>query len=807
MTSTIEFLSEEEIMRTRDREAGFGALRTERGALPLEAMRVDAKIDGLVAEVEVRQTFINTIGEPMEATYIFPLPDRGAVTRFQMEVAGRVIHGIIEERQQARERYDRAIAQGHRAAITEEERAGVFTMRVGNIMPGERATVQLTLTGPLPYDQGEATFRFPLVVAPRYIPGAPLGGGDVGKGVALDTDAVPDASRITPPVLLPGFPNPIRLELRAELRGQTSRLRSSLHAIVEREGQGVSLVEIHPGERLDRDFILRFAVGGDSEAERADAVRTSLLLTPDATDDEGSFLLTLVPPAHLSRSNKPRDVVFVLDRSGSMGGWKMVAARRAVARMVDTLRDRDRFTVAAFDDQIETPPDFGAGLVDGTDRNRFRAVEFLSGIEARGGTEMAQPLDRAATQLAGGYQDRERAIVLVTDGQVGNEDQILRLLGGKIRNVRIFCVGIDQAVNAAFLKRLADLGGGLAELVESEDRLDEVMDRIHRRIGTPVLTELSLRGQDLDIDPRSIAPHRLPDLFAGAPVLIGGRYRGRAGGAVHLAGSDAGGRAWSDTVPGRTSASAAVTTIWARARVRDLEDRYVLSRDSSLEREIVSTSLRFSVLCRFTAFVAVDEAERVNAGGHLRDVMQPVDAPAGWDMFRGGAGGGAIASNAPLPAAPAAVAKKARMRRSEVYGLDRKMDKSDEVAAYDDFAECEAEPEPARRVLRYDQAPRDLGKREEHRARDATELLLSAVRASGDPSEQVRLLAAGLPQVIEALRARGADEAKIQALEVLLVELAHAIVGAQAHDDDLAALVTRALELLRRDTSARPFWK
>src|SRR5688500_7865435 len=182
MTSTMEIMSEAEIERAcrRDPDQGFGALRTERGALPLEAMRVDAKIDGLVAHTTIHPTFVNAIGQPIEATYIFPLPDRAAVTSFRMEVAGRIINGIIEERQQARERYDRAIQQGHRAAITEEERPGVFTMRVGNIMPGERATVHLTLTGPLPYDEGEATFRFPLVVAPRYIPGTPLGGDDVG---------------------------------------------------------------------------------------------------------------------------------------------------------------------------------------------------------------------------------------------------------------------------------------------------------------------------------------------------------------------------------------------------------------------------------------------------------------------------------------------------------------------------------------------------------------------------------------------------------------------------------------------------
>src|SRR5262249_27768151 len=157
--------------------------------------------------------------EPIEATYIFPLPDRAAVTHFRMEVAGRVVEGVLKERGEARREYDQAVLSGRRAGITEEERPGVFTLRVGNLMPGEEATIRLTLPGPLVYEAGEAPFRFPLVVAPRYIPGTPLPGPSVGDGVALDTNAVPDASRITPPVLLPGFPNPVRLSLSVDLHG------------------------------------------------------------------------------------------------------------------------------------------------------------------------------------------------------------------------------------------------------------------------------------------------------------------------------------------------------------------------------------------------------------------------------------------------------------------------------------------------------------------------------------------------------------------------------------------------------------
>src|SRR5262245_36674782 len=246
----------------RNPEAGFGALSTARGLLPLVAMEVEARVAGVVATTEVAQVFVNTTGLAIEATYIFPLPDRAAVHRFKMEVAGRVIDGVIDERGAAREQYDQAIAAGHRAAITEEERPGVFTLRVGNLMPGEIATVRLTLVGPLPVDDGEVTFRFPLVVAPRYIPGIGIGGDQAGLGRALDTDLVPDASRISPPVRLPGCPNPVRLGLRVALAdGALRDVASSLHAVTvaKRDAQ---VVEVVPGERLDRDFILRWRIDG-----------------------------------------------------------------------------------------------------------------------------------------------------------------------------------------------------------------------------------------------------------------------------------------------------------------------------------------------------------------------------------------------------------------------------------------------------------------------------------------------------------------------------------------------------------------
>ncbi|MGW5260046.1 VIT domain-containing protein [Microbispora sp. NPDC004025] len=674
MTVPITPLRPEECRPVPD--AGLGALETEKGNLPLENVDVAAHLTGLVAGVEVVQTFRNPFDVSLEATYVFPLPPRAAVTAFRMEADDRVIDGVLKERGQARADYDRALAEGRRAAIAEEDRPDVFTIRVGNIVPGERVVVRLTLSQPLPFEDGAAEFRFPLVVAPRYIPGAPLPGPAAGDGVSPDTGSVPDASRITPPVLLPGFPYPVRLSLTTTIdpAGLGLReVRSSLHEI-DREGD---TIRVRPGERLDRDFILRLAFDASS----------SLALVPDGTDDAldnatdagpagegttggergpaadaadalGTFVLTLLPPQDATRS-APRDVVLLLDRSGSMTGWKMVAARRAAARIVDTLTRHDRFAVLSFDSVVERA--FSGGLVDASDRNRYRAVEHLSRLDARGGTEMLAPLEEALRLLDGrgspapgqasgpgsgdhgrprederpgesgrsGGPARDRVLVLVTDGQVGNEDEILERVGAGLHGIRVHTVGIDRAVNAGFLGRLALLGSGRCELVESEDRLDAAMEHIHRRIGSPLVTDVTVRAEGMDLVPDTVT--HAGSLYPGVPLVVSGRYRGRRpAGALTVHGRTADGRPWEERIEGHRAHDPAARAVWARAHLRALEDRYATG-DHSLEQRIVDTSLRFGVLCRFTAFVAVD-THVTGEGGPEHRVIQPVEPPSGWEM-------------------------------------------------------------------------------------------------------------------------------------------------------------------------------
>ena len=642
-------------------EAGFGSIETTQGCLPLTALDVDVQIEGLAAETTVRQQFRNVFDEPLEATYIFPLPPRAAVTGFRMTVNDTVVEGRIDERGKAREDYDTAIAEGRTASIAEQERADVFTLRVGNIPPKSTACIELILVAPVAIDSLEATYRFPLVVAPRYCPGVAIDGDCVGDGILADTDLVPDASRISPPVLLPGFKSPVKLSIKVRIAAGAmaavqnriaGSLGCTLPATEKRDADGDMIVTVVPEQRLDRDFILRWGIAADTVATTTllvepDNVRPAGLGTGKPAEEapgDGTFSLVIVPPAQVADvKQSPRDVVFVLDRSGSMGGWKMVAARRAVARMVDTLTGEDRVTVMAFDNSVEHCGD-APQLAPATDRHRWSVLEWLGSIEARGGTQLAAALEAGFGVFRGHGKAkaapnpgprRDRVFVLVTDCQVGDEDRVIANLVNEIGDVTLFVVGIDTAVNEGLLTRMADSTGGMVEMVESEDRLDEVMERIHQRLVSPLVSGLGIEPAGLDIIPESLVPAKLPNLVPGVPVVVRGRYRGTPTGGVCVEGRRPAGDVWQEQAEAATVSTGCQGSLWARGRLRYLEDLYATrNRDISvegLEKQMVELSTAFGVLCRFTAIVAIDprHPDRKPEPAALRRIVQPVDMVAG----------------------------------------------------------------------------------------------------------------------------------------------------------------------------------
>ncbi|WP_432559654.1 VIT and vWA domain-containing protein [Granulicoccus sp. GXG6511] len=587
-------------------------LATADGALPLRNVALSGTVTGLSASLALVQTFRNDRATPIEAVYTFPLPDHFAVAGLTAVLGDREITGRIDERGRARTDYEDALGRGRRAALLEQERGDVFTAQLGNLAPGEEATITLRLAGRLGVDSGEATLRIPLVVGERYHPGTPTATDPSGTGRWPDTDQVPDASRVSPP----RQPGPtgvgIHLDVKVDPAGLLAGTPRVSPGVQLTEGKsGWSLAEA-PDLDLDRDLVARFGL-------RTDTTTATAAFAADQDDPTQGTWQVVVSPGQAPHPT-PRTVVLALDRSGSMHGWKIVAARRAAARIIDSLGADDSFLVLGFDHNIETARDQHEP-VPATDRNRFAAIRWLGGLTARGGTELAGPLDRAADALA--TADGERVLVLLTDGQVGNEAALLRLMAERLQGARIYALGVDHAVNATFLRRLAAVGGGRCDLVESEDELDRVLQEVHRRIARPVARGLAVAVEGVRID-RAFTTPECADLFPAGPTIVTGRWRGTLDAAPEVsvfAESDAGVEEWTATATLVRDDLDALRNTWARAHLEKLQDGLETRRRGTTRDMIVEFSLAHQVLCPFTAWLAIGPD---GVTGPLQTVVQPV---------------------------------------------------------------------------------------------------------------------------------------------------------------------------------------
>jgi len=595
---------------TQQRPGELGSLSVHRSgqrvALPLAAYRVVARAAARIAEVTVEQSFQNPFHDFLEAVYIFPLSGAAAVSEFELKVGERTLKAVVKERSEARQDYLEAVGSGKRAALLEQDRDNVFTVQVGNLPPGETVSVRIVYSERLSYfEDGNTELRVPLVVAPRYIPGEPIDGVSVGGGVESDTDAVPDASRITPPRFAPGFDPKVALSIEVEVAdGQVDDMACSQHAVKLTNGRIALSREDEP---LNRDFVLRWRLAKSN-------VQSRLLVNRG-----GYAMLSLTAPRRSGFQGVPRDVIFILDRSGSMQGIKMASAARACSILLATLGPQDKFAVCEFSDTTDwmmwTPAE-ESGIAAGE--------KFLRGIEADGGTELGPALEEAMREMRARNEVTGRAavIVLITDGEVGNEAQIYKLVQRDNTGVRVFTIGIDTAVNDAFLQRLSKLGGGTCTLCVPGEALEHALASVGRDIGAPVITELRIDEADL------LAPSRTPDLFAGRASTS--FFVGHGLKHVRVRGKFQDGTSFDAKVQAEEIDLPGLAHLWARARVADLEDRFRLGQP--VKQEIVDIAVKHTLLTRFTAFVVVDESETVNADGTRRTVVQPVEMPERWQF-------------------------------------------------------------------------------------------------------------------------------------------------------------------------------
>ncbi|QDF02356.1 VIT domain-containing protein [Myxococcus xanthus] len=587
--------------------------------VPLQGVEVTGELLGGHARVRVRQRYRNDEYQPVEAIYTFPLPSDGTLSAFSMTCAGRRIEGVVREREEAFRTYDDAVTAGHGAALLDEERRNVFTAQVGNLLPGEETVVEVEFLQAVTAEEGSVRWMLPTLVAPRYIPGATTG-DRTGHGSEAPTAQVPDADRITPPVGNVHYG--LRMDLLVDL-GREVVVESPSHAITVTREEGTRVrVGFSRGEvSLDRDLVLSLRSPDSS------AVFTPLVTHRKGEGGPGTFALTVVPDLLAMASAPPKqEVVFVVDVSGSMAGESLPQAQAALRLCLRHLREGDRFNVIAFENHFRS---FQPEPVPFTQRTLEEADRWVAALNADGGTELLAPM-RAAVQAA-----PDGVIVLLTDGQVGNESEILRAVLEARKTARVYSFGIGTNVSDVLLRDMAKQTGGDVEFIHPGERIDDKVVAQFSRALAPRVTELEVHFDGVEC--AELAPAELPPLVDGVPWTLLGRYASPGTGTVTLRGRS-GREPLSLTVRvdlPAVSDRPAVEKLWAAERIRGWEAAQLTGRRAeSMKQRIVELAVAHQIVTRYTSFVVVEErkGERRNSGQAKTRVI-PVNAPAGWAMF------------------------------------------------------------------------------------------------------------------------------------------------------------------------------
>ena len=583
----------------RPRDAG------EALSAPLLSTAVAFHVAGMVARARVVQTFSNPGEGWYEGVYVFPLPEKAAVDHLRLRVGERTIEGEIEERAAAQRVYAAARAQGQRTALLDQERPNIFTARVANIGPRETIVVELEYQETLRYRDGRFSLRFPMVVGPRYIP-----------------HGVVDAARIRPVVLRPREDrapvNPVSIRVELDPGMPLGELSSPYHRVdVKALGGTRREITLADGSTpAERDFVLRWAPRPEAAPQLA-----------WFTEKKGGryyALLMLLPTAPAVRSRLAREVVFVLDTSGSMAGTSIRQAREALALALERLAPDDRFNVIEFNSYAQA---LFPSAREASPTQVRRAIAWVRGLEARGGTEMVPALELALG--AGDAADGVRQVVFLTDGAVGNEERLFRLIRARLGDSRLFTVGIGSAPNGHFMRKAAELGRGTFTYIGRIEEVGEKMSALFAKLEAPVLKNIALRWPAAA---RAEAwPARIPDLYAGEPLVISAALE-RLEGELRVNGVR-GGHVWEARVPlsaGRGSAG--MGTLWARAKVASLIDsmREGESPDE-VRTQVIALAMAHRLVTRYTSFVAVERTPARPAGAPLDLARIPVNLPAGWE--------------------------------------------------------------------------------------------------------------------------------------------------------------------------------
>lgn len=588
-------------LRGHNVEFGQGSLEASVNDGParpftLQHTRVAIDVTGFMQAVTVTQTFSNPFSSPVEAVYVFPLPDDSAVHDMTLTAGNRVLRANIQKRAVARQQYEQAKAEGRRAALLDQERPNIFTQSLANLLPGETVTVTLQYVAPLRYDDGVYTLDFPMVVGPRYLPGAVLPGESQGSGARLDTDVVPDGSRITPPEARSG--RDIEVAVRVNAGTVIEDLWSVSHRLeVDRPSSAQMNLSLNPMDTLpNKDLVVRWRVSGTQ-------ARAAVLAAG------GAFALMLNPEAKdLNVPATPKEMVFVIDTSCSMNGTPLAAAKRAMTQALQQMNSDDTFMLIDFAD---TASSFHDAPLPATPDDVRRALGYLQALPSGGGTNQLAGIRRALARRED--PKRLRMVLLMTDGFIGNEEEILAETRKLRGNARVFGFGIGSSVNHFLLSRLSEEGRGFYQYLRPDEDAAEAVNRFVRRVARPLITDISIDWGGLAV--ADTTPAQVPDLFDVQPLIINGRYRAAGSGTVVLRGNRAGFPVVFEvpvTLPELSTNGRALQMAWARRRIETLSAvQYNIAQPEVVE-QITALGLEFHLVTRYTSLVAVEETPVTN---------------------------------------------------------------------------------------------------------------------------------------------------------------------------------------------------
>ena len=596
----------------------------------IEAMQmqtdVDYEINGSIARAKVRQQFKNTSSLWAEGIYVFPLPEKAAVDHFRMIIGERIIESQVKERVAAKRTYEQARSAGKKASLIEQQRPNVFTTALANIAPGEVITVEFEFQQVLDYKDNGYRLRFPMVVGPRYHPSPDHTAQPTIQ--ALKNPAAENTSVYTETDQVNNDRHPVRIHILLDAGASLYDLSSTYHRIDIKQTSETRYSISTIGEYIaaDRDFELLW------KPQLINSPQLSAHIENIASDDgstDSYTMVTLLPPdiSHLQQKLQARDVVFVIDISGSMAGTSIEQAKAALITALDGLTSIDRFNIIWFNDDNGSL--FPRTIIASPAYKKY-AKQFIDQLDAGGGTEMKPALEQALSDQES--FSRFRQVIFITDGNISNETELFGVIDRQLGESRLFTIGIGSAPNAYFMRKAAQLGRGTFTYIGDINEVQEKTAALLEKIETPALINIQLTlDNNSEADSYEVFPKTIPDLYAGetAAILIKGKIIPES---ITVSG-DSGNTEWQSSAELTPVSQGGIRVAWARAKLSSLMDqRHTSVNDAerrSIQQEITDTALEHHLVSRYTSLVAVDVTP-VNTDGLLYRERLKNNLPHGW---------------------------------------------------------------------------------------------------------------------------------------------------------------------------------